>query len=484
MSIGKNIAIIGGGWAGMAAAVAATQAGHRATVFEASHALGGRARVVAGSHAATLPDGTAVSLDNGQHILIGAYTETLKLMQTVGVNLERALLRLPLTLQFPDKTGLQLPDWPKPWVVGLDAAWGIANAKGWTWADKLALLRAAASWQRSGFRCLSHQSVLQLCERCNPQITPRVMAELIEPLCLSALNTPAADASAQVFLRVLQDAMFSASVKINSKTSFGSANLLIPTRDLSNLFPHPAAAWLLKHGGKVLLGERVESLNYSQALWQVAATSVTQAFDAVILAGAPSSMANMPITAVNRSLFATNNIAIPANQLTENTVSHHLQHLLQREVQAWQNSAKALRYEAIATVYAYAPGIKLTQPMLALRSDTGADAKRPAQFVFDRGQLGGEGGLLAFVVSAAQGERLELQSQVIAQGKAQLNLPDLQPLQTIVEKRATFACTPYLQRPAQQIAPGLLVCGDYVAGPYPATLEGAVRSAQLAVSLL
>jgi predicted NAD/FAD-dependent oxidoreductase len=46
----------------------------------------------------------------------------------------------------------------------------------------------------------------------------------------------------------------------------------------------------------------------------------------------------------------------------------------------------------------------------------------------------------------------------------------------VVEKRATFACTPGLERPAMHIAPGLLACGDYVAGPYPATLEGAVRS--------
>ena len=465
----KTVAIVGGGWAGMAAAVAATQAGHHATVFEASHALGGRARVVSGSHASTLPDGTPVSLDNGQHILIGAYSETLKLMQTVGVNLENALFRIPLTMQFPDQTGLKLPDWPAPWIVGLDAAWGIATAKGWTWGDKLALLRAASGWQRGGFTCSQRLSVLQLCERSNPKITARVMAELIEPLCLSALNTPMADASAQVFLRVLQDAMFSPNVQIDSKTSFGSANLLIPKRDLSNLFPHPAAAWLLKNGGKVLLGERVESMDYSKAGWQINATTVQQTFDAVILAGSPS---NMAIAGVNIAYSATNNIA------------KELAHLLQREVQDWQNSVKALQYEAIATVYAYSKGAKLPQPMLALRSDTGIDAKLPAQFVFDRGQLGGETGLLAFVISASQGDRLELQNRVIEQGKAQLNLPDLQPIQTIIEKRATFACTPNLQRPNQQIAPGLLVCGDYVAGPYSATLEGAVRSALQAIKLL
>ena len=471
--ISKNIAIVGGGWAGMAAAVAATHAGHHATVFEASHALGGRARVVSSSHASTLPDGTTVTLDNGQHILIGAYSETLKLMQTVGVNLENALMRLPLTLQFPDKTGLKLPDWPAPWVVGLDAAWGIATAKGWTWGDKWALLRAASGWQRGEFSCSQHLSVLQLCQKSNPTITPRVMAELIEPLCLSALNTPMADASAQVFLRVLQDAMFSPSVKIDEKTSFGSANLLIPKRDLSNLFPHPAAAWLVKHGGNVLLGERVESIAYSNAGWQVNATTVKQTFDAVILAGSPS---NMALAGIHIAYAATNKIA------------KELEHLLRREVQDWQNSVNALRYEAISTVYAYAKDAKLSQPMLALRSDPGLDAnidsKDPAQFVFDRGQLGGEHGLLAFVVSASQGDRFALQEKVIVQGRSQLNLPDLQPIQTIIEKRATFACTPGLQRPANQIAPGLLVCGDYVAGPYPATLEGAVRSAQQAGGLL
>jgi len=109
--------------------------------------------------------------------------------------------------------------------------------------------------------------------------------------------------------------------------------------------------------------------------------------------------------------------------------------------------------------------------MLALRNT----AAHPAQFVFDRGALGGPAGLLAFVVSASTGDRATVQAQVLAQAQAQLGLT-LQPVQTVVEKRATFACTPGLQRPAQRIVPGLLACGDYVAGPYPATLEGAIRS--------
>ena len=148
-------------------------------------------------------------------------------------------------------------------------------------------------------------------------------------------------------------------------------------------------------------------------------------------------------------------------------------------MQHWCSVAQGLRFETIATVYAWGAGSTLPAPMLSLRSDTTS----PAQFVFDRGQLGGPAGLLAFVVSASNTDRATLQTHVLAQAQAQLGLC-LQPVQTIVEKRATFACAPGLLRPTQHIAPGLLVCGDYVAGPYPATLEGAVRSGVAAVTAL
>jgi hydroxysqualene dehydroxylase len=55
---------------------------------------------------------------------------------------------------------------------------------------------------------------------------------------------------------------------------------------------------------------------------------------------------------------------------------------------------------------------------------------------------------------------------------------------TLAEKRATFACVPALRRPPALIASGLLAAGDYIDGPYPATLEGAVRSGEAAVALL
>ena len=424
-----KIAIVGAGWAGVAAPLAATTAGHQVTVFEASRTPGGRARALP----TTLPDGRPVLLDNGQHILIGAYTQTLAMLRLVGVDPQATLLRLPLTLQFPDGSGLELPWGRAPW----DALRGIAHAKGWSWHDKLSLLGAAALWQWRGFTCGDELTVQQLCR----SLTPKLMQTLIEPLCVSALNTPATSASARVFLRVLQDSLFATA---------GGSNLLLPRVDLSTLFPVAAAHWLMQRGVRVALGQRVASIQPCTAGWEID----KEAFGSVVLATGARHAAQ---------LLGNSAAALPP--------------ALAEPLQRWRESALALQYEAITTVYAWEQGARLSMPMLALRSD----AQHPAQFAFDRGQLGGPEGLMALVVSASVGERGALQRQVLAQAREQLGL-NLQAVKTVTEKQATFACSTGLVRPAMEIAPGLRACGDYVDGPYPATLEGAVRSGHHAVS--
>ena len=77
-----------------------------------------------------------------------------------------------------------------------------------------------------------------------------------------------------------------------------------------------------------------------------------------------------------------------------------------------------------------------------------------------------------------------LSARVLAQLQTQLVLAPLQRIKTLVEKRATFACLPNMRRPSAPILPKLWACGDYVHGPYPATLEGAVRSGFEAIDAL
>lgn len=416
MSAGGKLAIVGGGWAGLAAAIDATRRGYQVTLFEMAPQLGGRSRGV---------DADGLALDNGQHILIGAYVETLALMRTVGVDIERAFVRTPLRVTYPGGAGLQL----RPGAPMRAFAGAVMRQRGWRFGERIAMLTAAASWAARGFRCDPALTVAAL----TAGLPRAVCEELIDPLCVAALNTPAGEASASVFLRVLKDSLFSGP---------GSADLLLPRIGLSALLPFPARRWLVDGGANVRLRHRVASLVADGAGWSLDA----ERFERVVLATTP----------------------IEAARLT-------------REIAPdWSRAAAALRYEPIVTVYLRGDGVCLPEPMLALR----ADAQAPAQFVFDRGRLGGPEGLLAFVISGAQAwvdRGMAAASQAtLAQAQTALGLR-LTPVQTLTEKRATFRCTPGLQRPAMTIAAQLHAAGDHVEGPYPATLEGAVRSGLAAV---
>lgn len=403
-----KVAVVGGGWAGISAAVALADAGHDIAVFEMAAQLGGRARSVAG----------APPYDNGQHILIGAYRDSLALMRRLGVAPEQALLRLPLALPYPGEPGLRLP--PGPPLMAFTR--GVLAHRGWPLGARLGLLAAAGGWLARGFRCDAALSVAALCAGL-PAVVKR---DLVEPLCVAALNTPAPQASAQVFLRVLHDALFSGA---------GGADLLLPRRPLSELLAGPATAWL---GERLRLGRRVQHIAPG---WRVDG----EAFDAVVLACT----------------------SVEAARLTAGLAP------------AWSAQAQRLGFEPIATVYLSSPGSRLPAPMLALRD--GPDA--PAQFVFDHGQLGGAPGRFAFVVSGAAPwvARGGCAEAVLAQARRELAWATPPVIdRMLTEKRATFACTPGLQRPPGRIAPGLWAAGDYVDGPYPATLEGAVRAGHAA----
>ena len=413
-----SVAVVGAGYAGMAAAVELAARGIPVTVFEASRTLGGRARGV---------DLDGMAVDNGQHILVGAYRETLRLMARVGADPAVRLKHLPLLLELPGRLRIAAPDWPAPFHL----AAALFGAHGLTLVEKLAAVRFMLGLKLSRWRVGDALSVAELIAA-QPGTLRRY---LWEPLCIATLNTPPGEASAQVFANVLRDTL---------GAGRRDADLLLPTVDLSQLFPEPAAAFVASHGGRVVRGTRIAALR-TEAGWRLQSEDADHGpYTQMILATAPRHA---------HALLAHHAGAAPVCALLA-----------------------AFRFEPIVTAWMqYPPQVQLPAPMIG--SGDGL-----LQWLFDRGQLDGPAGLLAAVISA-EGRHMALDHDTLIQrlhdeaARLVPGLPAPIRAKVVAERRATFACVPGMHRPAMLTPlPGLLLAGDYVAGDYPATLEGAVRA--------
>ena len=414
------VAVIGGGWAGLAAAITLAEQGIAVSVFESAAQLGGRARRVSIN---------GLALDNGQHILLGAYQQTLHVLEQIGVDLNIACTAPPLTLQVTPDFYLRAAALPAPWHLVL----GLLNSRGISFRDKLAAMRFLLGLKRKKFRVAADMTVSALLAQ--HRQSHALNTNLWHPLCLAALNTPPHLAAAQIFVNVLRDAFFA---------TREASRLLLPRLDLGQLLPDPAARFICTRGGEIHLSQRIERIDLAQDGFALRHAQGTAHFAHVVCAVAP---------------FRINDL---------------LGHLLPMAEAIAQ--IDALQYQPIYTVYLqYAASTRLPFPIQGL-------SNAMSQWVFDRGALSGQPGLMSVIISAeGTHETLphaELAAHIVRELHELLGLPTHAEWgQVIAEKRATFAALPALSRP-QNVTPipGLFLAGDYTASDYPATLESAVRS--------
>lgn len=427
MASDKPVIIIGGGWAGISAAIHLTQSGQPVTLIEAAEQLGGRARMVMFDD---LP------VDNGQHIALGAYRHLLKLLDIIGLDESLVFSRLPLSLNITgnDTTvKLNTPRLPAP----LHLLATFLKADGLDTADKFKLII-------NGLRLMgvaTHQD-MTVTELLLATGQPgRVIHYLWSPLCIAALNTCPDIASARVFQRVLKDTFM---------RQRADSDLLLPRHDMGRVFPQPAQTWLTRHGASILTRQRVTGLACNDhGICGVNTSRQTIAASRVILAANPWTAA----------------------QLIEDI---HILQPLHRQLTAF-------RYEPIITVFLkYKRAVLLDPPMQGLVDTT-------TQWVFDR-RITNHSKVLAAVISASGNHATmtkdELTQAIVHDIKAHTPLQD-DPVDSMVvrERRATFSATPATEsiRPGNITGlPGLVLAGDYTQTGYPATLEGAVISGKSA----
>jgi len=412
--------VIGGGYAGMAAAIALTDRGFQVTVFESARQLGGRARSVVYQD---------TRLDNGQHLLLGCYRQTLHLIEHVGGKIEQDFLRLPLQLDLHGEFSLKAPRLPAP--LHLLAA--LLTAKGLTLGERVNAVRFMLALRGTGFQLTDDMKVTELLAIHKQDLA--LVQNLWEPLCIAALNTSIHKASAQVLLNVLRDAL---------NGSRADSDMLLPRIDLTELFPQRAASYVERHGGKIFISSAVEALRPLDNGIEVTSVNGISHFSHIICATPPMVAAKLlrPIAALAEAVVQID----------------------------------SLEHQPIYTVYLQFPAhVTLPHAMIGLH-------QRCSQWLFDKGRIAGQHGLIAAVISAEgihqELSREELAQKVIVELREVFCIAD-QPqwLKVIAEKRATFCCSPNLRRPSQKTGlPCLMLAGDYTACDYPSTLESAVLS--------
>lgn len=445
------VIIIGAGWAGLAAAVELTRQGHKVQVYESAKQAGGRARRVSFNNNTT----DEIAVDNGQHLLIGAYNECLRLFNIVGINPATHLKRLPLLLTVIDKSGIKLnltaPALPAP----LHLLYALLTAQGLNFKQRFAAIRFGLHLKLINYQLKPDISVKALLQKTKqPEILIR---QLWEPLCLATMNTPISIASANVFMRVFKDAF-------TNKTK--DADILLPKVDLSALFPDAAISYIEKNNGEVHLKSRIEKIEIdNNKLTSISIKNNNEshsiAANNVIIATSPQSL--------NKLLSASNIL------------------------KATQEKLQQFHYQPIVTVYLQYPAeVKLIQAMIGLSSTL-------SQWVFDRGTFTEHHGLISVVISSRNTDHPAMVDHMNLDDNALANAvhdeisvlfdtkPNLQSSFVIREKRATFSCTINTNqiRPKNQTAiAGLVLAGDYTDTGYPATLEGAIRSGLSAAKLI
>jgi squalene-associated FAD-dependent desaturase len=440
LTVPRKIAVIGAGWAGCAAAAELVARGMGVILLEASDELGGRARRLSLELA-----GHRHVLDNGQHLLLGAYTETAALLQQLNVALDTVVERRPFELRYPDGFRLQAARLPAP----LHLAAALIAARGLAVEDRAALIKLLRTLRKCRWNIGTDRSIAQWLSESGQ--TPQIVRRVWRPLALASLNTPLERASAQIFVNVLRDSLGATGL---------ASEMWLPRANLSALFPDAVERCVVGHGGEVRRDarvDRIERSGHDRFLLLLRNELERVEVDAVIYAAAPAHMKQI--------LGRSNELGSTYEALTR------------------------FEHEPIYTVYLkYAPEVCIARGFIALLDD--ASKRRYAQWVFDRGALDASNrGVLAAVISSSgphEAESLEDVCQAVAQQLTEdLRLPAPVDARAIADRRATLAAVPHLHRPSNRTPlSGFVIAGDWTESGYPSTLETAVRSGRAAARSL
>ncbi len=436
-----DITIVGGGFAGLAAGLRLQRAGAGLRILEKRPCFGGRAYSFQDKV-------TGDTVDNGQHLLLGCYHETLRFLGDLGT-LDRLDIQESLDIVFAEDAQsfhhLKCPNLPAPFHLGI----GLLRFKGLGFKDKLrmtALLRAAKRASSNGHR-LDEISIKDFMAATGQ--TPEAVRKFWEPIGLGALNESIELASAQLFAEVIRRALL-------SKKS--DSNLAIASVGLSELYAEPAREYFVAAGVPLHFQVQVKKISREGGDFIVETEQERFRSRALLLAVPPNSL--QKILEASDSEFAP---------LTENLSRFH--------------------GSPIVSVNLWIEGFNPADSLVGLIGS-------PMHWMFNKGKIlkREQAGHVTLVVSGAQEMAAMKKEELVALASAELKryYPEVEGKkllhsQVIKEFEATFGTRVGLNRirPAATTSiPGLFLAGDWTDTGLPATIESAVLSGHRAAEAI
>jgi hydroxysqualene dehydroxylase len=438
-----DVVVIGAGFAGLSAAVKVAQRGARVLVLESRGRLGGRATAFHDREADEV-------VDNGQHVLTGAYVETFAFLDAIGAR-DHVRWQPGLAVTMVDRAGrrtrLECPNLPPP----LHLVAGVLDWDALGWRDRLSVLRMATPLRNArralqpGSTALAAspgETVTNWLIR-NGQ-TARIREMLWDPLALAALNQPPQSAAAPVFTRVLAE-MFGQDPRAGA--------IVLPTRPLHEMYAVPARAYVEASGGTIRTG--------------ATATVHLDRHRAIVSSGDERWRPDVVIAAV--PWFALPTLFSGDVAPLAETIRH----------------ARATAASPIVTVNLWFDRPILDEAFVGLPG-------RQMQWVFDKRFVFGDSAAHLSLVSSGASSIVDAPNgQLIAAAHAELRdafavCREARLLRGTVirEPHATFSLAPgQPPRPDVRTAlPGLFLAGDWIDTGLPATIESAVRSGHRAAA--
>jgi len=418
-----NCLIIGGGLAGLSSAIHSSKSGHKVELIEASPKLGGRVY-------SFLDKNTNTEIDNGQHILMGAYKNTFEYLEIIGsenIPFYQSNLDVNFVKRGGKKFDLKAPNWIYP--INLTRA--ILSFNALNFSEKFSVLKFIATID---FGLKNKISLSVIDWMLQKKQSSNTIKSLWEVIGIGALNTKLNEASAGVFQSLMQKIFFRGNK---------SSTIVLPVVPLSSLFIKPTIDYFEKSGIKYSLSEKLIGIGSMNGKINIVFTNKREIkeFDKLIFALPPHSI----------------------GQIESN------EELLSSEIQNMETSP-------IITIHIWEKIPTFKRKFVAL-----IDSK--VHWIFDNGDH------LSIVISAADelsnqnsNEIFKVVSKELSDYFDDFTNSNVKHFKIIKEKRATLKCTAKNEQIRKSIVPkfaNLYFAGDWTNTGLPGTIEGAILSGKL-----